>query len=156
MPLKIEIPEQQTLLLEHLVLDFNGTLAVDGKLLQEVVPLLNQLSGLLEIHVLTADTFGTVKQQLENLPVTISLLKRQQQAEQKGRFVDLLGAERVVAIGNGNNDKLMLRKAALSIAVILKEGAAVATLQSAQLVCNNITDALNLLINPKRLIAGLR
>jgi soluble P-type ATPase len=50
----------------------------------------------------------------------------------------------------------MVKEAALGIAVIEKEGAAVETLLAADIVCGNILDALELLLNPKRLIATLR
>ncbi len=156
MPLIIDIPEKERLRLEHLVLDFNGTLATDGQLLPGTVPLLIRLSKVLKVHVLTADTFGTVREQMKDVPVVITILEKSGQAEQKERYIQSLGAENTVAVGNGNNDKLMLRKAKLGIAVILEEGASVAAIQAAQLVCTGITDVLNLLLHPKRIVAGLR
>lgn len=57
--LNIEIPGREPLALCHLVLDYNGTIAVDGKLLPELAAPLGELSRTLEVHVLTADTYGT-------------------------------------------------------------------------------------------------
>jgi phosphoserine phosphatase len=67
-----------------------------------------------------------------------------------------MGAENVVAIGNGVNDSLMLKKAALGIVVIGGEGAAQKTIKEADIVVKDIHDALGLLLNRLRLIATLR
>jgi soluble P-type ATPase len=50
----------------------------------------------------------------------------------------------------------MLRSAALGIAVIQREGAAAAALLEADVVVTDVRDALDLLLNPLRLVAGLR
>ena len=68
----------------------------------------------------------------------------------------LLNPQRVVAIGNGRNDRLMLEAAGLGIALIQAEGAASETLRRADVVCTSILDALGLLRDPRRLIATLR
>jgi soluble P-type ATPase len=78
------------------------------------------------------------------------------QAEAKRRFVESLGAEGVVAIGNGRNDRRMLEAARLGIAVIQGEGAAAGTVAAADLVVPTIADALDLLAHPLRLVASLR
>jgi soluble P-type ATPase len=71
-------------------------------------------------------------------------------------YVKDLGFDRTVCIGNGRNDRMMLKEAALGIAVILNEGACVVTLLSADVVCTSIVSALELLIYPLRLTATLR
>lgn len=55
--LTIDIPGGQTLQLSHLALDFNGTIAIDGEVIAGVPERLIKLAGLLQIHVITADTF---------------------------------------------------------------------------------------------------
>ncbi len=60
-----------------------------------------------------------------------------------------------MAIGNGNNDQLILKEAALGIAVMGDEGMSVSTLESADIVVKNISHALDLFLKPKRLIATL-
>jgi soluble P-type ATPase len=50
----------------------------------------------------------------------------------------------------------MLSAAALGIAIIQREGSAAETVASADVVSTNILDALELLHNPKRLVATLR
>jgi len=74
----------------------------------------------------------------------------------KLEYIKNLGPTNVVAIGNGRNDKKMLEKAALGIAVILEEGCATESLTAADIVCKNIQHALDLFTNQKRLIATLR
>ncbi len=156
MALIIDIPEKRTYRIEHLVLDFNGTLAVDGQLKASVKPLLLKLSEKIDIHILTADTFGTVAETMQGLPVTITVLGKTKQVQAKAEYVARIGAEKVVAIGNGSNDQLMLQKAALGISVMLEEGVATKTMLSSDLVCHAIDDALMLLLRPMRLVAGLR
>jgi len=154
--IEIEIPGFRKLALEHIVLDYNGTLAVDGEVAAGVKTALRALADRLTIHVLTADTFGKVKTRLSDLPLEISILPPGQQDIGKRKFVESLGTEKTVAMGNGRNDRLMLQAAALGIAVILEEGVSAETLAMADVVCKNIIDALALLENPLRLVATLR
>jgi P-type E1-E2 ATPase len=152
----IDIPGKREMRVKYLVLDYNGTLAIDGKLIAGLEPLLNQLSEQLEIFVLTADTFGTVEKELVGVNCRISVIQPEDQDKQKEQIVTSLGGEYVVAIGNGLNDALMLGSAELGIVLLQAEGAAVKTMLSADVVCRHITDALELLTNPLRLKATLR
>jgi soluble P-type ATPase len=154
--IKIDIPGSRKIDAEHLVLDFNGTIAIDGKFIDGVLGKIVQVSENLNIHVLTADTFGTVLNELKDLPVTIKILEPTQQDLQKLDYVKNLGWSHVIAIGNGKNDHLMLRESALSIGIIQTEGAYSQIIYDTQVICTSINDALSLLINPKRLIATLR
>jgi soluble P-type ATPase len=154
--IKIDIPGSRTIEAEHLVLDFNGTIAIDGRFIDGVLGLLVQVSANLKVHVLTADTFGTVQNELKGLPVCIKIIEPGQQIQQKLDYVNSLGSSHVIAIGNGKNDHLMLRESALSIGIIQAEGAYSQIFFDTQIICSSINDALSLLINPKRLIATLR
>ncbi|MFQ4136955.1 HAD family hydrolase [Nodosilinea sp. PGN35] len=154
--IEITVPGFRHLRLAHLVLDYNGTLAVDGHLLPQVGEKLTELSHDLHIHVLTADTFGLAKIGLAGLPLNLTIAPPEDQAETKRAFVSDLGAEQVVAIGNGRNDAPMLKAAALGIALVQPEGGAVETLVAADIVSTSILDALDLLSHPKRIIATLR
>jgi P-type E1-E2 ATPase len=151
-----EVPGLGAFRLEHLAVDFNGTLAIDGKLLPGVSERLATLSARLAIRVLTADTHGTAARALAGLRCTLEIAPPSGQAEAKLRFVEALGAEQVVAIGNGRNDRLMLAAARLGIAVIQAEGAAAEALAAADLAVPTIVDALDLLEHPLRLVASLR
>ncbi|MGD9039939.1 MAG: ATPase P [Desulfobacteraceae bacterium] len=154
--IEVTIPGYKTLHLEHLVLDYNGTLAVDGELLPGVKEALKGLSEKLQVHILTADTFGKVRSQVKGIPCELSILPLENQDTGKLDYVKALGAENTVCIGNGRNDRLMLKEAGLGIAVILEEGVATETLVAADIVCTNILSALELLTNPLRLTATLR
>jgi P-type E1-E2 ATPase len=154
--LSTEIPGYGTLTLEHLVLDYNGTLAVDGVLVTGVKAALNALSENLTVHVVTADTFGKAAKGLEGVNCRLTVLEAGSQDQAKADFVDRLGADRTVSIGNGRNDALMLAKAGLGIAVILGEGASMVSLNAADVVFTDIVGALDLLMHPLRLTATLR
>jgi soluble P-type ATPase len=156
MHMEITIPGYGRLHLEHLVMDYNGTLAVDGRLVDGVCEALTALSEELTLHVLTADTFGKAAFGLEGVPCKLSLLPDDDQHNRKRDYVVSLGAERTVSIGNGRNDQLMLKASALGIAVMLVEGIAAETLLASDVVCTSIIDALDLLRNPLRLTATLR
>lgn len=154
--ISLSIPGFGDLNLTHLVLDYNGTLAVDGEPLPGVPERLTRLSKDLSVHVITADTFGTVKEKLCDLPVTVAVLGKDHQDQAKLCYVKGLGAEQTACIGNGRNDGLMLEACALGMGVILQEGASFQTLRSAKLVFTSITDALDILLKPLRLTASLR
>ena len=154
--IEIAIPGYRVLQLDYLVLDYNGTLARDGDLLPGVKSRLEDLSERLQIHVLTADTFGKAHAALAGMPCELSVLPAERQDVEKFSYVEKLGASRVAAIGNGRNDRLMLKAAALGIAVIQKEGASVETLIEADVVTTDILIALELLQHPLRLVATLR
>ncbi len=155
--LQLEIPGHGPLILKQLVLDYNGTLALDGQLRDGVAALLRTLSETLELYVITADTFGSVAEALRGLP--LELIRPQYPSalmgEEKRRLIERLG-DQVVAIGNGANDAAMLNTARLGIAVLEAEGLATPCLKAADILCPSIHRALELLINPDRLKATLR
>ena len=154
--IKIDIPGGAPLELDHLVCDYNGTLAHDGRLLEGVSRRLTALAGYLTIHVVTGDTFGLARESLTGLDISLAILAESGQREAKLDYVRRLGGERTVAIGNGSNDRDMLTATALGIAVLGPEGAAGATLAAATVVAPDILAALDLLSNPRRLVATLR
>jgi len=154
--IEISVPGYKKLEIKHLVMDYNGTMACDGTLLEGLKEPLEALSNTLEIHVLTADTFGKATAELSSLPATLSILPQDNQDEGKLEYIRKLGPAFTLCIGNGRNDQLMLKEAGLGIALLQEEGAAVETLISADIVCRNIIDALALLTNTKRMVATLR
>jgi len=154
--IQVDIPGYRELRLTHLVMDYNGTLAVDGQLEPGVDEALAALAPHIEIHVITADTFGLAADQLKDAPIALSILPPGHQDVAKRDFVNRLGCAGSVAVGNGRNDRLMLQAAELGIAVLLREGAAAGTLAAADIVCNGILPALGLLLHPLRLTATLR
>jgi len=154
--LELDIPSRGLIRLRHLVLDLNGTIALDGKLLPGVNPRLENLSTLLETWLVSADTQGTLSDLAADLKMGARRLDPGDEAEQKRAFIEELGAEETVAVGNGANDALMLRRAGLGIAVMGHEGLAAECLSASDLVVPDIESALDLLLFPRRLLATLR
>jgi len=156
MAIHLDIPGWESLRLEHLVLDVNGTVALDGEVLPGVVERLAALSASLTTHLITADTHGRAGEIGEQVSVQVLRIEARNEAGQKRVLVERLGAERVVAVGNGANDAEMLAAAAVGIAVLGPEGLVTVTLQAADVVVGRIEDALDLLLHPHRLVATLR
>ena len=149
----VDIPGAGGLRLEHLVLDLNGTLTDRGRLIDGVGERMQRLRADLHLRLLTADTFGTAAELAQRLGIEIATISG---GEEKARVVAGLGPEATVAIGNGRTDVPMLRAAAIGLVVLGPEGAAASALTAADLVCRSITDALDLLLDPRALAAGLR
>ncbi|HED00691.1 MAG TPA: ATPase P [Proteobacteria bacterium] len=154
--LELEIPGFGWVRIEHLVSDFTGTLSVGGRLLPGVREQLNQIAGFLKIHILTADTFGKAKEELNGVNCDIHILTGEKHDVQKEKYVKKLGAETVVAFGNGNNDRKMLKAAHVGIAVTEGEGCAVDAITAADIHVTSANSGLDLLLNVKRLKATLR
>jgi soluble P-type ATPase len=152
----IDIPGNDHLVLEHFVTDYSGTLSEDGSLLAGVKEKLNKLAAKLQIHVLTSDTFGKAKDEMKGVRCTVHVLEGTDHTKQKEQYIVGLGADGVVALGNGNNDVEMLKAARVGIAVCLKEGCSVEAIQVSQIFVRSPIDAIDLLLFPKRLIATLR
>lgn len=152
--IEVEIPGRATLRLAHLVLDVNGTLALDGVLLPGVKQRLDQLRPLLEIHLLTADTHGHQAAIDAELGLKATII--QQGAVEKGAYVLSLSGEQVVTIANGTNDTAMFNAAGLRIAVLGPEGLAADLLKASDILVRDINDALDLLLHTRRLVATLR
>jgi soluble P-type ATPase len=156
MMLAIPVPGAKDLRLEHLVLDFNGTLARDGMLIAGVRPRLERLAEALRVHVITGDTFGRAREAVSGLPCELVILQAANQAQAKLEYVRQLGPRQTACVGNGRNDVLMMGTCTLSIAVVQAEGAWSKTLTKADVVVGRICDGLDLLLNPLRLAATLR
>ncbi|NJE25059.1 HAD family hydrolase [Thermococcus sp. MV5] len=147
----MEIPNYGRIMARTVVFDLNGTLGVEGKVKADVKELLKELSEKYEIVVLSSDTFGTLKDEFNELDIKIERVKDGNEKLQKA-----LEYEPYIGVGNGNNDVRMLENAELAICVIGEEGASVEALLASDIVVKDIKDAINLLLNEKRLIATLR
>jgi P-type E1-E2 ATPase len=154
--IELDIPSFGLIEIHHVVSDFTGTLSVDGRLVDGVADRVGKIAQRVTFHVLTADTFGTAAQALEGLPIVFTRLTGPEEARQKAEYVSELGPDNVVALGNGNNDHAMLALACVGVAVVEAEGASTRAVQAADLVVNSATRALDLLLEPRRLRAGLR
>ncbi len=154
--MELSVPGWGSHTIEHVVLDMNGTITLDGELLDGVTQRLADLAARIHVAVITADTHGGAAKLEESLGLETVVLRTGGEAEQKAEFVRRLGADRCVAIGNGANDVLMLSESALGICVIGREGASIAAVAAADLAVADIRDALDMLLRPRRLVATLR
>jgi soluble P-type ATPase len=153
---KLDIPGFGLIKLNHLVSDFTGTLSVDGKLLPGVKARLNKISKFLKVHILTADTFGKARSELKGIKCEMHILEGRNHDIQKEKYIKKLSGENVITLGNGNNDRKMLKTARIGIAVCLQEGCSADAIKSADILVKSTADALDLLLKPKRLKATLR
>ena len=152
----VDIPGFGEVRVEYLVSDFTGTLSVDGALLPGVEDRLNRISEFMQVQILTADTFGKAREALEKVNCAINILTGADHDLQKEAYVKELGPKKVVALGNGNNDRKLLAVSRVGIAVAEGEGCAVEAIVAANILVRSAADGLDLLLNPKRLKATLR
>lgn len=154
--LRVSIPGRGEYSISNVVLDMNGTICLDGALIEGVADRVALLRSMVRLVILTADTHGGAARLRDDLGLEIVILEKDGEAEQKLEFVRKMGTEHTVAIGNGSNDVLMLKESAIGICVMGVEGASAAAILSAEVVVNDIRDALDLLLKPQRLVATLR
>lgn len=152
----IDIPGYQVLDIDTLLLDYNGTIAVDGVIPDSVKKRICILANDFKILVLTADTHGTARKQCEGLPLEVCTFPVGNAADYKEEILNQYGGEHCVCMGNGRNDIKMFKSAALSIAIMGTEGMCGALLKESDICVTSIEDGLDLLLNPKRIVADLR
>ena len=155
----IDIPGFGKIQIHAILSDYTGTLALGGKLVTGVKARLLRLAELVDIHVVTADSFGTAQEELKGLPIVWRRLEGENEDVQKRRYA--VGLNRYVAsFGNGNNDRLHLKvvkeAGGLAIAVENGEGCALEAILNASVFVVGAVNAFDLLLEPTRLRATLR
>ena len=154
--ISIEIPGWGNIGIENIVLDLNGTIATDGKIPLEVKEKITSLVEKIKIYILTADTQGTAAEEVRDISVELIRISEEKSKVEKFKFLKKLNLENTVVIGNGNNDQLILKEAALGIVVLGDEGMSISAMKNADVVVKDVSNALDLFLKPKRLIATLR
>jgi len=154
--IEITIPGRGNYTINNLVLDLNGTIAVDGNIIGGVKEKLAMLSQKLDIFLVTADTNKNAERLVRDLPVKLYTIKETDENDQKLRVVLKQGKNNTVSIGNGCNDVSMLKESAIGICILGGEGASAEAMMASDLVVATINDALDLLLKPHRLRATLR
>lgn len=153
----ITLPDGRQYSIEHVVFDYNGTLATDGLISNDIKKLLLELVGKVHVAVITADTFGLARSQLQDVSgVELIILDEGMDGTEKAKYVQRWGAKNTVVIGNGMNDQPMFFVAGLKVCVLGAEGTSSGVLTSADIVVKFPEDAIRLLLHPKRLVATLR
>src|SRR5260370_7763826 len=147
----IKIPGFGDRNIRTLVSDYTGTLSCGGTLALGVAERLARLANLIEIHVVTADSFGTADEQLAGILRPHKLGDGPHDVE-KEEYVMQLDPRHVAAFGNGNNDRRMLQAVkqagGLAVAVDNGEGCAYDALQNSDLFFIGAINPLALLLSP--------
>jgi soluble P-type ATPase len=154
--IRIETPGQGAQDIENIVFDLNGTLTVDGRIHPKTKDKINLLAKRATIYVMTADTRGNSNDVLRKVKAEIVLIEGQDTGKAKNEFVKKIGPGHTVAVGNGYNDRLMVKEARLGICVLGREGASSETLRGSDIAFHDILDALDFLLKPLRQSATLR
>lgn len=154
--MKVNIPGKQEIEIENIVFDYNGTIAIDGKLIDGVKENINELSNDFNFFVITADTYGSVEQELQSVNCKIIKIEKSSQDISKEKFIKKLGSNTTLCVGNGRNDKLMLKESVLGIAILQDEGICTQTLLNSDILVKSILDVFGFLNDKNRLIATLR
>ena len=155
----IDIPGFGKRVIRTIISDYTGTLSCHGKLTRGVKPRLLRLRKLVDLEIVTADTYGTARQQLKGIAEPNMLRKKRQDIEKRD-FAKKFDLRHVAAFGNGNNDRLLLRAVknggGIAIAVDNGEGCAVDAIMNANIFIFGAANALDLLLNANALKATLR
>ncbi len=154
--IEVSLPGRDTIQIQHLICDVNGTIALDGHLLEGVKEKFEEISRKVQIHLVTANTNNSQSEIDEVLHLKAVLLTPGNEVKQKADLLHALGEIHTAAIGQGANDHLMLKKSALGICILSQEGAATKTLLASDLVMPDILSALDLFAHPNRIMATLR
>jgi soluble P-type ATPase len=154
--IEIEIPGWGHMEIQNIVFDLNGTLATDGRIPSDVKTKIKSLADRVKIHILTADTQGTAQEEIRGMNAELIRIEEDDSITAKFQFIKGLDLEKTVAVGNGSNDQLILKEAALGIVVLGDEGMSISAMKNADIAVRSISDALDLFLKPKRLMATLR
>lgn len=154
--IRVDIPGYGEIEINNLVLDYNGTLATGGHLIDGLEGVINELAKKIKVYVITADTFGNVEKELMNLPLEIIKLNSGDERRKKLELIQRLGEKVTVSIGNGNNDELMLKESIVGICIIGSDGCSKKAINCADVLIKDIKNALELLLYTDRLKATLR
>jgi soluble P-type ATPase len=156
----IDIPGFGKRQIRTIISDYTGTLSRRGKLSPGVKSRLLRLQKLVDVKIVTADTYGMAAHQLKRIAAPHFLKRASGQDKEKRDFAKQFDLLHVAAFGNGNNDRLLLRavKSAggLAIAVDNGEGVALDALLAVHIFISGAANALDLLLNPNALKATLR
>jgi soluble P-type ATPase len=155
----IEIPRFGTREIHTIVSDYTGTLSRSGRLTPGVREKLVTLLDLVDIRIVSSDSFGTATEELRGI-VRPDILSSGKHALEKQEYVRRCEPRHVAAFGNGNNDRLLLKtvkeSGGLAIAVDNGEGCAIDALLNANLFIVGGASALNLLLEVRSCRATLR
>lgn len=151
-----EIPGREDIKIENIVLDYNGTIAVNGKIIEGVKELLTKLKDYVNIYILTADTYGTVEKECKGMEAKVLTFPKENAGESKRDIVKELDGQKTICVGNGFNDIPMFKESILSIAIIEGEGASGKLLVESDIIARSIIESLEIILDINKMKATLR
>lgn len=151
-----EIPGRKNIEIRNIVFDYNGTIAINGKLIDGIKKLINKLAESVNVYILTADTYGTVEKECIDINAKILTFPRENAGQSKGKIVKELGGNNTICIGNGYNDILMFKESILSIGIIEGEGISGKLVAYSDIVTRSIKEGLEILLSKNMIKATLR
>jgi soluble P-type ATPase len=143
-------PGLESLEIDFILVDFDGTLASDGRIHPKAKDKLNLLAKRTTIYILAKGEKERVEEVLRKVKAEVVYVPEGEASPAKRDLLHRLGEGRSVAIGNGAEDASMIEGAGLGICILCKEGTAGSTLAKADLVFTSILDALDFLLKPLR------
>ncbi|MFW9770806.1 MAG: HAD family hydrolase [Candidatus Heimdallarchaeota archaeon] len=154
----LDIPNYGKITIKNIVFDVNGTIQFKGRISKKFIKYIKDLKRFYEIYLISADTRGNLRHLAEKLHVNYIRIfsVETSEAEAKNNELLKLGKDITVAIGNGNNDYLMLKNAIIGIAILGEEGSTKNAILNSDVILTNVIDAINFLLDEKTMIATLR
>ena len=146
----IERPGLNPLEIEFVLIDFEGTLAIDRRVHSKAKDKINLLSKRTTIYILTKEKKELIEERLRKVKAEIIYLAEGGSSQRKLDLIHRLGPTQSVAIGNGEDDVAMIKEASIGISILGKEGSSGEALKNADLVFTDILDALDFLLKPLR------
>lgn len=158
MAIDIKVPWGEKYIIKNVVFDLNGTLANNGEIAGTTEELLKELAKHARIYIITADTHNTAESLKKKIGefTEIIVLQSDEHDLEKARFVHTLGFRETVTLGNGGNDLKMVQEGILSFGIMAGEGIYAPLLSKVDIVVHNIDHAIDMLINPMKIVATLR
>jgi len=153
--ISIQRPGQPPIDIEYLLIDYEGTLASDGRVHPKAKDKINLLAKRISVYILAKSEREKIEERLRKLKAEVLFLTEGEASKEKLDLLRRLSPEKTVAIGNGVDDAPMLEEAGFAICVIGREGASGETLKRADVVVTDILSGLDFLLKPLRQKATL-
>jgi soluble P-type ATPase len=153
--ISIQRPGMESLDIHFVLIDFEGTLAMDGRVHPKAKDKVNLLSKRVTVYILTKSSKEKVEETLKKMKAEILSMTEGDSSQQKLDVLQRLGPHQTAVIGNGFDDVQIMEQAGLGMCVIGKEGSSAEAMAKADLVVTNVLDALDFLLKPLRQRATL-
>jgi len=148
------IPKGETIEIDTIVLDLNGTLTVKGILQNSTIELIKQLQNNdFRLVLISGDIRGNAKTIADNLGLELYLGST---SDEKATQMQQFDKNKTAAIGNARIDIGTFENAKISIATLQSEGIHAAILKHVDIIVPSIDNALQLFLDKKSLEGTLR